>query len=717
MDIQTVQFFNNASSQQLIEAVICTPEQADFVIGLRPFLDIEHLRESLSGHKSQRQLARVVDKFQEVMEGYGEVDMLISRCERFGEEVMQVLRRWTKEDAQDTETGDDDEDLSGADGNYKCLSKQPAANNPDLTLKSYQLVGVSWLHMLHSKGLGGILADEMGLGKTAQVITFLGYLKAHGRRGPHLVVVPSSTLENWVREFNKWVPSLVVRSYYGSQRERDEMRDPLMDEIDEIDAIVTTYTLATGQKEDRVFLRKLHCHSLILDEGHMVKNMESARYKHLMSYKAPFRLLLTGTPLQNNLLELLALLTFIMPQLFANIESYSKIFNVKQSAAHGEAGFLSKQRIERAKKIMAPFVLRRKKAQVLKELPSKHVGIEDCTATPKQKELYDSILAESRKSLLQKDVAGEEAEAAKPQRKAKKGARPTPTKPKGAPFSEKKQIANCMMQLRKAADHPLLFRRFFSDAKLWTMSREIMREVEYMDANRDYIYEDMCIMSDFELHQLCCKFSSVKKHKLNSKHWMDAGKVKKLEELLQAMQANGDRALIFSQFVMMLDVLEAVLDTLGVRYLRLDGRTSVTERQALIDEYNTNMEVTVFLLSTKAGGFGINLTSANVVIIYDLDFNPHNDAQAEDRAHRVGQTRDVRVIKLIMKDTVEEHILRLATAKLKLDAKVQQRDEITELEDTKKPIARGRKGKSKEGEDAGAEGRESRESEGELMKI
>ncbi|KND02642.1 uncharacterized protein SPPG_01730 [Spizellomyces punctatus DAOM BR117] len=736
LDAQTVAFFNTASLQQLMEAIMCTTEQGDFVIGLRPFVDMAHLRDSLAGHKNHRLLAKLPDKYQDVLEGYGQVDMLIERCEKFGEEVMSVLKRWTKEESQGgeeigekiEEDGDapeiclthvdesvqGDEDDMEVDGRtlFKCLRVQPALVNPELTLKSYQLVGISWLYMLHSKGLGGIFADEMGLGKTAQVISFLGYLKSHGKSGPHLVVVPSSTLENWLREFAKWVPSLRVRSYYGSQKDRYEMQESIYNEIDDIDVLVTTYNLATGQRDDRGFLRKLRCKSLILDEGHMVKNMESARYKHLMSYKTPFRLLLTGTPLQNNLMELLALLTFIMPDLFANFEAFNKIFNVKQSAAQGESGFLSRQRIERAKKIMAPFVLRRKKAQVLKELPSKHVRIETCTATEGQRELYQSIIAESRKSLLEN---GETAQTSSTNG-VKKGKQAPRTPNARPPTGEKKQLSNVLMQLRKAADHPLLFRRHYTDTKLWTMSREIMKEVEYMDADRNYIYEDMQIMSDFELHQLCMKNKSIYKHRLQSKHWMDAGKVKRLEVMLLEMREKGDRILVFSQFVMMLDILEAVLDSMGIRFLRMDGRTTVTERQSMIDEFNDNDEVTVFLLSTKAGGFGINLTSANVVFLYDLDFNPHNDAQAEDRAHRVGQTRDVTVIKMVLDGSVEQHILRLAEAKLKLDAKVQQREEedTAEMDEEssngkKKPAKR--KKKTGKGDDEDADERESEDSE------
>ncbi|KAJ3176992.1 hypothetical protein HDU87_004708 [Geranomyces variabilis] len=651
LDRRTLEFFNTAEPAQMSEALTCSPQQGALIVSLRPFESFSHLEDKLTGIKGQRGLASLPTRYQEVLEGYGEVDHLISQCEKFGDDVIGVLRSWTSKDpsalkaakpeaasderAEISLTHVDDDVLAeeaptdgsadvdiGSGGKHRCLRRQPSVINPALPLKSYQLVGISWLYMLHSKGLGGILADEMGLGKTAQVISFLGYLKVLGKdAGPHLIVVPASTLENWRREINKWCPSLKTASYYGKQAERRAIQDDIYNDLDDgnVDIVLTTYNLCTGAQDDRSFLRKLHCKSLILDEGHMVKNMNSARYKHLTSFKAPFRLLLTGTPLQNNLMELLALLSFIMPKLFSNIGAITKLFNVTNP---GESGFLSKQRIERAKKIMAPFVLRRKKAQVLTDLPAKTQEVVLCTATDRQRKLYEGIIAESRQTMLDAAAASASANATASETvKPRKGKRKSAAAP--PPQTGIKGLSNVLMQLRKAADHPLLFRRHYTDDKLWLMSQQIMKEDEYMDANRQFIYEDMQVMSDFELHGLCSRFKSISKHKLDSSLWMDAGKVQTLQPLLLEMRERGDRVLLFSQFVMMLDILEAVLTTMGVKYLRLDGSTGVNDRQDIIDDYNDSPDVTVFLLSTKAGGFGINLTSANVVVIYDMDFNPH----------------------------------------------------------------------------------------------
>jgi SWI/SNF-related matrix-associated actin-dependent regulator 1 of chromatin subfamily A len=192
--------------------------------------------------------------------------------------------------------------------------------------------------------------------------------------------------DNWVREIERWCPTLTYRSYYGGQAERYEAQDEITENIESINVIVTTYNMATGNKDDRSFLRKLRCVTMILDEGHMVKNMESSRYKHLSRISAPFRLLLTGTPLQNNLMELLSLLHFVLPDLFSSdLEVLSKIFAVKSS----QQSLLCKQRTQRAKEMMAPFVLRRRKDQVVKELPQKIISIQQCPQTDFQAGVYE----------------------------------------------------------------------------------------------------------------------------------------------------------------------------------------------------------------------------------------------------------------------------------------------------------------------------------------
>ncbi|KAH6593557.1 hypothetical protein BASA50_007271 [Batrachochytrium salamandrivorans] len=557
---------------------------------------------------------------------------------------------------------------------FKCLTKQPRLVSKHRQLKQYQIVGVSWLTMLYHKKLGGILADEMGLGKTAQVICFLAHLLSMGERGPHMIIVPSSTLDNWLREFHQWCPKLRVHPYTGTLTQRREYQEDIMSDP-KLNVIVTTYNMAAGTKEDRSFLRKLRIKSLILDEGHMVKNIESIRYKHLMAISAPFRLLLTGTPLQNNLLELLALLTFVMPRLFiTDQKTLERIFLVK-SVGTGDGLSLSRERIDRAKKIMTPFVLRRRKDQVLKDLPAKTHVLNMCDAVVSQRQLYQDILSLSKKST---DTDGSSSTSV-----STKGlmpdmltdgmnSLPISSTPETASLATR-QLTNILMDLRKVANHPLLVRSRYTDAKLRVMAKTIMQEPEHRLKNVDYIWEDMTVLTDFEIHQLCLKYRSLKPHKLDDSVLLEACKVIKLKSLLLEMRERGDKVLLFSQFVIMLDILEPVMQLIGIKFIRLDGSTPVALRQGLVDQFNTDSDLTVFLLSTKSGGVGINLTSANVVIMYDIDFNPHNDAQAEDRAHRVGQTREVTVHRLIMNDSIEQHILQCAEHKLLLDARLQGR--------------------------------------------
>lgn len=353
----------------------------------------------------------------------------------------------------------------------------------------------------------------MGLGKTAQVITFLAHLFENGEDGPFLIIVPSSTLANWMREFEKFCPDLDVRSYYGSQAERETIRHEL-EEDPTYNVVVTTYNIATGNNDERKFLNRRGFKGVVLDEGHMVKNCNSARYKQLMSIKTPFRLLLTGTPLQNNLEELLSLLIFIMPKLFAEHEEVLRtMFKVKVDATSEKSTLLSQERIIRARHMLAPFVLRRKKIHVLKDLPRKVEHVVYCDLVPIQRTLYDQIMKTSAlQAVLDESSDGEqdviELDSLDSKTKAKLAAGKKPAKKQtvAAKKAVASEFANVLMQLRKAADHPMLFREHYKDAKLKEMARVITREVEFCDSNIDYIEEDMSVMTDFELHRLCKQY-------------------------------------------------------------------------------------------------------------------------------------------------------------------------------------------------------------------
>ena len=366
----------------------------------------------------------------------------------------------------------------------------------------------------------------MGLGKTCQVIAFMAHLQEVGEVGPHLVIVPASTIENWLREFNKFCPSLRVRAYYGSMAEREQLRYDL--EMDEFDVLVTTYNLACGGPADAKFLKNRNSNVIVYDEGHLLKNSTSDRYIKLMKLKGKFRLLLTGTPLQNNLKELVSLLSFMLPDLFnEKREELASIFNQKSgsvtrkessSSSSSYNPLLAEQAIKNAKAMMTPFVLRRRKDQVLQHLPAKSHEIVHCELTPFQSKLYFDFLNKGRNLRSERERRRQlsNAEAA---RLAKLD--PIPTS------------SNVLMDLRKAALHPLLFRGHFTDAMLQDMSKAIMMEPEYVEANQTYIFEDMQVMSDFELDRLCVKFpKTLSKWKLDDEKYLDSGKIIELKKIL-----------------------------------------------------------------------------------------------------------------------------------------------------------------------------------------
>ncbi|XP_062431003.1 SWI/SNF-related matrix-associated actin-dependent regulator of chromatin subfamily A containing DEAD/H box 1 [Rhea pennata] len=519
------------------------------------------------------------------------------------------------------------------DGECGWNIEQPSILNQSLKLKPYQKIGLNWLALLHKHGLNGILADEMGLGKTIQAIAFLAYLYEEGNSGPHLIVVPASTLDNWIREVNLWCPELKVLLYYGSQEDRKRLRLRINNKAIHFNVIITTYNCAISNLDDRRLFRRLKLNSAIFDEGHMLKNMNSARYQHLMTFNAKNRLLLTGTPVQNNLLELMSLLNFVMPRMFKSSKSEIRRMFSSKAKSDEEQSAYEKERIAHAKRIIKPFILRRVKDEVLKKLPPKKDLVELCAMSEKQEQLYCGLFKKLKKNVTEKNS----------------------------------DMGNVMMQLRKMANHPLLHRQYYTNDKLRTMSRRMLKEPTHHNADPDLIFEDMTVMTDFELHLLCEQYSHVSDFKLDMDQILDSGKFRTLERILSDLKEKGDRVVLFSQFTMMLDILEVLLKHRQFRYIRMDGKTQISERIHLIDQFNTDTDIFIFLLSTKAGGLGINLTSANVVILHDIDCNPYNDKQAEDRCHRVGQTREVQVIKLISKGTIEESMLKISQQKLKLE--------------------------------------------------
>ncbi|KAJ9615844.1 DNA-dependent ATPase fun30 [Cladophialophora chaetospira] len=667
---RVLELFNNCSAADLADMASINRDLAEHIISKRPFKTVDAVKsvEDLKPPKGRRKKVqigeKVVDKVMEMLQSYEAVDFLVEKCQNLAKPLSDEMKSWgvkvansqsgeldlvslqAARSSHDSGIGtpvSDEEDIKRS--GQKIFIKQPSLMASDMVMKDYQVVGLNWLNLLYSKGLSCILADDMGLGKTCQVIAFLAHLFEQGRMGPHLVVVPAATLENWLKEFQRFCPALNVEPYYSTNpQERFQLRDTLDENRDDVNVIITTYTLAKG-KEDQPWLRNFGFDCTVYDEGHVLKNASSQVARQLTRIRSNFRLLLTGTPLQNNLKELISLLGFLMPGLFKEkAEELETIFthNFKALDNHQEM-LLSTKRIQRARSMLTPFILRRKKFQVLKDLPKKERRTEICDLTPEQAELYQLWLDKAYE-IRDRRERGENVS---------------------------NESTNVLMKLRFAALHPFLFRRLYPDKKLPVIAKQCVKVDLWRESNPNLIVKELHEYSDMEIHSLCDKHSQLQKFALNGDEWRASGKVQKMLELLHKFIAEGHRTLIFSQFVLVLDILELVLEREAIGYFRLDGSTKVTERQDLIDEFCAeDNDTPVFMLSTKAGGAGINLAKANKVIIFDSGFNPQDDIQAENRAHRIGQEKDVEVIRLVSRGTVEEQIHAMGLTKLKLDEQV-----------------------------------------------
>jgi superfamily II DNA or RNA helicase len=462
-------------------------------------------------------------------------------------------------------------------------------------LMKYQIEGLNWLYYKWQQRKNAILADEMGLGKTIQIIGLLAALIQDWTCYPFLIVVPNSTCPNWRREIKRWAPSLRVVAYYGSQASRDLAHRyelyPDNSRVIRCHIVVTSYD-AAADENCRRFFRGVPWQGLIVDEGQRLKNDKNNLYVALEAMKIPFKILMTGTPLQNNQRELFNLLHFL-----------DDSFNAAELEAEYEE--LDPQKLARLHDLIRPFFLRRTKAQVLTFLPPMAQIIVPVSMSIVQKTLYKNILAKNPDLL--RAIFSTEATA------------------KDVKTAERASLNNILMQLRKCLCHPFVYSNSIED-----------RNVSAGASHRNLV---------------------------------DAsGKLKLLELLLPRLQALGHRVLIFSQFLNMLDIVEDFLEGMTMRYLRLDGQISSLQKQKRIDAFNEEgSPYFAFLLSTRAGGVGINLATADTVIILDPDFNPHQDIQAIARAHRIGQTKKVLCFQLVTRASAEERIMQIGRKKLALE--------------------------------------------------
>nr|XP_029714605.1 SWI/SNF-related matrix-associated actin-dependent regulator of chromatin subfamily A containing DEAD/H box 1 homolog isoform X2 [Aedes albopictus] len=612
------EFLNNGTANELTAVKTLSTKKVDLLLEQRPFTSWDDLVDKLKSHKSLQ--TDILNHTQEYLSRRNNLVTIMNKCKKMCQKLESAI---------------------AADGG---LVEQPSNIPEGFKLAEYQLVGLNWLSVMHRNDMNGILADEMGLGKTIQVIAFLAWLKENDLiKHPQLIVVPSSTLDNWENELRKWCPELILMKYYGSQEERKLIRiDWAKNGISDVDVVLTTYHMMGASGEEKKMWRVTPFQYVIFDEAHMLKNMTSQRYENLLRIRADRRILLTGTPLQNNLLELMSLLCFVMPKLFGGkVEDIKALFQrIKTKDSGEDQTTFEKNQIERAKQIMKPFILRRLKKDVLSFLPPKTEEIMKVPMLDSQKEKYMDLVSEYQNAT--------------------------------GVFKSSTEISgmSIMMDMRKLANHPLLLRYYFSDAEVRKIARKLAGDSDWKNKNIDETFQDIAYLSDFKLLQLKDKYTSLYDLRIPDQLIVASGKFRQLDELLPKLKSEGHRVLIFSQFVMMLDIMEKYLDIRKYGFLRLDGQTAVTERQEMIDLYTEDPNIFIFLLSTKAGGLGINLTAADTVIIHDIDFNPYNDKQAEDRSHRMGQTKPVTIYKLISDGTIEEGMLMIAQEKLQLEKDV-----------------------------------------------
>eukprot|EP00891_Asterochloris_glomerata_P002326 jgi/Astpho2/2326/e_gw1.00043.32.1_t len=605
------------------------------------------------------------------------------------------------------------------------------------SLREYQHVGLEWLITIYTRRLNGILADEMGLGKTIMTIAVLAHLACElGVWGPHLIVVPTSVMLNWEMEFKKWCPAFKLLTYYGSAKERKLKRQG-WSKPNAFHVCITSYTLVL---QDAKMFRRKKWKYLILDEAHMIKNWKSQRWQTLLNFNSKRRLLITGTPLQNDLMELWSLMHFLMPQVFASHAQFKDWFhNPLTGMVEGQTD-VNQEIVERLHSVLRPFLLRRLKADVEKQLPGKHEHVIRCRLSKRQRTLYEDYMdsSDTTATLASGNFLG---------------------------------IINVLMQLRKVCNHPDLFEgrpivsafdaqpldfqlpslatqalqpRLWVDVSLaegaiglcarevlpaWGAAEVQVRKCIPKWLQRLSVVISRCLQLNMHSTSHSAVLTTDHSHSCRVAHLLspagdlvwargspctpsrppailearsralqmqqeylrrsallraatvrrqlffpdrrllqfDCGKLQELAALLRTLKAGGHKALIFTQMTKMLDILENFLNLHGYAYVRLDGSTKPEQRQILMQRFNTNPKLFVFILSTRSGGVGMNLTGADTVIFYDSDWNPAMDAQAQDRCHRIGQTREVHIYRLVSEKTIEENILSKSDQKRQLD--------------------------------------------------
>jgi len=561
---------------------------------------------------------------------------------------------------------DDDKVIKAIDAIKEDIAEEPTrvtelgitvpASQPELLegccLRDYQMQGLEWLKLLFEGGMNGILADEMGLGKTAQTIALVCHLYEQRLPGPFLIVAPLSTLPNWVLEFESFAPKIPIVLYHGSKTSRVTLQEKVRKLYrvygqKVFPVVITSYEVPIM---DTNFLSEFTWKYIIVDEGHRLKNYKTLLSRTLKEFKSENRLLLTGTPLQNNLTELWSLLHFLLPEIFDSLDAFQSWFQIEDMEKSDTADKLIEQEQEShvltlLNKILTPFLLRRVKTDVNLNLPPKKEVHVYCPMSELQYKLYESIVDNSIAMLRNSEKKWEVIPDNKDGTRAKRR-----TKSKGY-GEEIKEEDSCEVNPTKG--NVVIVNngddQYLINIKM-TVPFVMMRKV----ANHPYLVQ-MPVYPGSDILRIDRSLIT------------SSGKFSMLDELLKRLKERGHKVLIFSTSTMVLNLLEDMMDMNDYKFERLDGSCKIEDRRSSIRRFNTDPEVFAFLLSTRAGGLGINLTAADTAIIFDSDWNPQVDLQAQDRCHRIGQTRPVIVYRLVTEGTIDERIVTRASAKRKLE--------------------------------------------------
>lgn len=521
-------------------------------------------------------------------------------------------------------------------------------------MRWYQVEGMEWLRMLWENGINGILADEMGLGKTVQCIATIALMIQRGVPGPFLVCGPLSTLPNWMAEFQRFTPEIPTMLYHGTQEERRKLVKNIHKRKGTLQihpVVITSFEIAM---RDRNALQHCYWKYLIVDEGHRIKNMNCRLIRELKRFNADNKLLLTGTPLQNNLSELWSLLNFLLPDVFDDLKSFESWFDITSLSETAE-DIIAKEReqnvLHMLHQILTPFLLRRLKSDVALEVPPKREVVVYAPLSKKQEIFYTAIVNRTIANMFgsSKKETVELSPTGRPKRRTRKS-----------------------INYSKIDDFPNELEKLISQ-----MQPEVDRERAVVEANIPIESEvNLKLQNIMMLLRKCCNHPYLieypidpvtQEFKIDEELVTNSGKFLILDRMLPELKTRGHKVLLFSQMTRMLDILMDYCHFRDFNFSRLDGSMSYSEREKNMHNFNTDPDVFIFLVSTRAGGLGINLTAADTVIIYDSDWNPQSDLQAQDRCHRIGQTKPVVVYRLVTANTIDQKIVERAAAKRKLE--------------------------------------------------